>query len=189
MATIAAFARLAGRHVPGGRPRASRPRPGSGIPHRLSNVLNPKARPFFLTVMPQFVTVTLTSPAMRWPLPGPMGRDFRLRGRAMRLTGRPQGQGRRGPAEIYAHCIDGQADAENKRITDALGTQDTRPEYEPGDEGDNDIEQACCNCLTVRPRPSSGSTCSAIPSTGPSSSRSTRPDRAVAHLPPAQEQT
>jgi MFS family permease len=34
-----------------------------------------------------------------------------------------------------------------------------------------------------------GSTRSAIPSPGPSSSRSTRPDRAVAHLPPAQEQT
>jgi integrase len=27
--------------------------------------------------------------------------------------------------KIYAHCIDGQADAANKRITDALGTQDT----------------------------------------------------------------
>jgi hypothetical protein len=26
---------------------------------------------------------------------------------------------------IYAHCIDGQADAANKRITDALGTTDT----------------------------------------------------------------
>jgi hypothetical protein len=32
---------------------------------------------------------------------------------------------------IYAHCIDGQADAANKRITDALGTQDTRPEPNP----------------------------------------------------------
>jgi hypothetical protein len=27
--------------------------------------------------------------------------------------------------KIYAHCIDGQADAANKRIADALGTQDT----------------------------------------------------------------
>ena len=44
--------------------------------------------------------------------------------------------------KIYAHCIDGQADAANKRITDALGTQDTRPESEPGDEGDDDSEQA-----------------------------------------------
>ena len=26
--------------------------------------------------------------------------------------------------KIYAHCIDGQADAVNQRITDALGTQD-----------------------------------------------------------------
>ena len=27
--------------------------------------------------------------------------------------------------KIYAHCIDGQADAANQRITDALGPQDT----------------------------------------------------------------
>jgi len=44
--------------------------------------------------------------------------------------------------KIYAHCIHGQADAENKRITDALGAQDTGPEPEPGDEGDGDIESA-----------------------------------------------
>ncbi len=44
--------------------------------------------------------------------------------------------------KIYAHCTDGQADAANKRITDALGTQDTQPEPESGDEGDDDIEQA-----------------------------------------------
>ena len=44
--------------------------------------------------------------------------------------------------KIYAHCLDGQADAANKRITDALGTQDTEPASEPGDEGDGDIEQA-----------------------------------------------
>ena len=42
--------------------------------------------------------------------------------------------------KVYAHCIDGQADAANQRITDALGTQDTQPEA--GDEGDDDIEQA-----------------------------------------------
>jgi integrase len=40
--------------------------------------------------------------------------------------------------KIYAHCIDGQADAANQRITDALGTQDTQPGSEPGDEGDED---------------------------------------------------
>jgi hypothetical protein len=28
--------------------------------------------------------------------------------------------------KIYAYCIDGQADAANKRITDALGSDDTR---------------------------------------------------------------
>jgi hypothetical protein len=42
--------------------------------------------------------------------------------------------------KIYAHCIDGQADAANKRITDALGTQDTQPE--PGDGEDDDSAQA-----------------------------------------------
>jgi integrase len=44
--------------------------------------------------------------------------------------------------KIYAHCIDGQADAANQRITDALGAQDTQPEPEPGDEEDDDSEQA-----------------------------------------------
>ena len=44
--------------------------------------------------------------------------------------------------EIYAHCIDGQADAANKRITDALGVQEPRPGSEPGDEGDDDRAQA-----------------------------------------------
>ena len=44
--------------------------------------------------------------------------------------------------KIYAHCIDGQADAANRRITDALGAQDTQPESEPGDEGESDSEQA-----------------------------------------------
>jgi integrase len=42
--------------------------------------------------------------------------------------------------KIYAHCIDGQADAANQRITDALDPQDTQPE--PSDEGDDDSEQA-----------------------------------------------
>ena len=44
--------------------------------------------------------------------------------------------------KIYAHCIDGQSDAANKRITDALGSQDTQPESEPDDEEDDDSEQA-----------------------------------------------
>ena len=42
--------------------------------------------------------------------------------------------------KIYAHCIDGQADAANRRITDALGGQDA--EQGPGDEGDGDSGQA-----------------------------------------------
>jgi hypothetical protein len=42
--------------------------------------------------------------------------------------------------KIYAHCIDGQADAANRRITDALGTKDAEPG--PGDEQDGDSAQA-----------------------------------------------
>src|SRR5690349_8095342 len=42
--------------------------------------------------------------------------------------------------KIYAHCIDGQADAANQRITDALGAAE--PEPGPGDEEDGDSEKA-----------------------------------------------
>jgi hypothetical protein len=42
--------------------------------------------------------------------------------------------------KIYEHCIDGQADAANKRITDALSTPDV--EQDPGEEGDADSEPA-----------------------------------------------
>ena len=42
--------------------------------------------------------------------------------------------------KIYAHCIDGQADAANQRVTDAPGTRDTQPE--PGGEEDGDSEKA-----------------------------------------------
>ena len=41
--------------------------------------------------------------------------------------------------KVYAHCIDGQADAANKRITDALST---RHEPGPGGVADDDREQA-----------------------------------------------
>lgn len=54
---------------------------------------------------------------------------------------RGPGHGVAVPLKIYAHCIDGQADAANKRTTDALAVQDTGPESDPGDEGDDDIEQ------------------------------------------------
>jgi len=37
--------------------------------------------------------------------------------------------------KIYAHCIDGQADAANRRITDALGTKDTDPEADGEEDG------------------------------------------------------
>ena len=42
--------------------------------------------------------------------------------------------------KIYAHCVDGQSDAANQRITDALATQ--FPELDLRDEGDHDSEQA-----------------------------------------------
>ena len=42
--------------------------------------------------------------------------------------------------KIYAHCIDGQADPANQRITDALGAKGPKPE--PGDEEDGDSEKA-----------------------------------------------
>jgi hypothetical protein len=42
--------------------------------------------------------------------------------------------------KIYAHCIDGQADAANQRITDALSTPEA--DQDPGDEGDADSEPA-----------------------------------------------
>ena len=42
--------------------------------------------------------------------------------------------------KIYAHCLDGDADAASKGITDALGTSDPQPEA--GDEEDDDSKQA-----------------------------------------------
>ena len=36
--------------------------------------------------------------------------------------------------KIYAHCIDGQADAANKRITDALGSDDTSDDQGQDDQ-------------------------------------------------------
>jgi hypothetical protein len=42
--------------------------------------------------------------------------------------------------KIYAHCIDGQADTANQRITDALSTQDAGEGL--GDEGDVGSESA-----------------------------------------------
>jgi len=40
--------------------------------------------------------------------------------------------------KIYAHCIDGQADAANQRITDALGTQHSEPGLDGEADGDNE---------------------------------------------------
>jgi hypothetical protein len=55
--------------------------------------------------------------------------------------GRPPGRSRVAVLlKIYAHCIDDQADAASQRITDALGTKDTKPE--PGGEEDGDSKKA-----------------------------------------------
>jgi integrase len=42
--------------------------------------------------------------------------------------------------KVYAHCIDGQADAANQRIADALGTPEAEQDH--GDEGDAESEPA-----------------------------------------------
>jgi integrase len=42
--------------------------------------------------------------------------------------------------KIYAHCIDGQADAANQRITDALGAGNFQPD--PAGEDEDDDQQA-----------------------------------------------
>jgi len=62
-------------------------------------------------------------------------------------SGCPRPRSPAGPAhgvvvllKIYAHCIDGQADAANRRITDVFGSQDAKPG--PDDEEDGDSEQA-----------------------------------------------
>ena len=45
--------------------------------------------------------------------------------------------------KVYAHCIDGQANAANRRINEALGTQDPQPDpADESDEGDGEDEQA-----------------------------------------------
>jgi len=42
--------------------------------------------------------------------------------------------------KIYAHCIDGQAESANQRITDALAAPGTEPD--PVGKGDGDSEPA-----------------------------------------------
>lgn len=53
------------------------------------------------------------------------GSPGRLKGSRRRLEG--VGVGVTVLLKIYARCIDGHADAANRRITDALGTPDARP--------------------------------------------------------------
>jgi hypothetical protein len=57
---------------------------------------------------------------------------------AARLANALRGHGVAVLLKVYAHCIDGQADAANQRITDALSTPEA--EHDSGDEGDADSE-------------------------------------------------
>ena len=66
--------------------------------------------------------------------PAPDGRIFQTaRGGILQVpateVARRAGHGVAVLLKIYAHCIDGQADAANQRITDALGS--TEPESGP----------------------------------------------------------
>ena len=54
--------------------------------------------------------------------------------------------------KIYAHCIDGQADAANQRITDALGTPEAEPG--PGGEEDDGSEPGSLKCQVSSQTPS-----------------------------------
>jgi hypothetical protein len=44
--------------------------------------------------------------------------------------------------KTYAHCIDGQADAANKRIADALDPQDTEPGPGEGDDSEEAFQKS-----------------------------------------------
>jgi integrase len=83
--------------------------------------------------------------------PGPLGRRlYDLRHAAVSLwlnsrvpateVARRAGHGVAVLLKIYAHCIDGQANAANQRITDALGSQGDG--QDPGEEGNADSEPA-----------------------------------------------
>ena len=92
-------------------------------------------------------TSRLSSPQQRSPLGR---RPYDLRHAAVSLwlnsgvaateVARRAGHGVAVLLKIYAHCTDGQASAANQRITDAIASPGAQPE--PGDEGDDDSEQA-----------------------------------------------
>lgn len=90
------------------------------------------------------------------PLPPEGARSLRVtfafRELHVAVSPRRAGHGVAVVLKIYTHCIDGQADAANQRIADALGAQDTRRESEAGDEGGDDVEQAS-NCQVGGKKP------------------------------------
>jgi hypothetical protein len=73
-------------------------------------------------------------PAVRWNTGWLSTRTARCYGH--RHRGRPARRVWRRLLKIYAHCIDGQADAANKRIADALGSEGVPEDQDDGDEGD-----------------------------------------------------
>jgi hypothetical protein len=71
-----------------------------------------------------------------------------LNGQSQATDSIRQGRPGRGVAvllKIYAHCIDGQADAANQRITETLCIQDKQPESQSDNEGDDESELASRN--------------------------------------------
>jgi hypothetical protein len=106
-----------------------------------SNPSTASSGPPYSAVWAESRKTTLTEAQYRSPLGR---RPYDLRHAAVSLSlnsgvpatevARRAGHGVSVLLKIYAHCIDGQADAANHRITDALSTKDTQPE--PGGEED-----------------------------------------------------
>jgi integrase len=127
------------------RPRPAAPRPHQAVQHDPGRRVFQTARGGIIQDSAySAVWAEALAPAQRR---SPLGRrPYDLRHAAVSLwlnseVARRAGHGVAVLLKIYAHCIDGQADAANQRIAEALGTQDIRPESEPGDEGDDDSEQ------------------------------------------------
>ena len=106
--------------------------PDAGLSRPPGRILQDSA---YITVWTEARKQALTPAQCRSPLGR---RPYHLRHAAVSLwlnsgvpateVARRAGHGVAVLLKIYAHCIDGQSDAANKRITDALGAQDTQPE-------------------------------------------------------------